>query len=544
MIRFVCFFLFFLFNFSLFAQKKTVFTRQDSLRGTLSTVRSCYDVGFYKLSVRVVPEKEFISGSTTIVYKVVADFKEIQIDLFANMAIEKIMHRNKKLKFRREGNATFVQFKDLQKVGKIDSIQVFFSGNPRKAVNPPWDGGFSWKKDLEGNTWIGVSCEGIGASLWWANKDHLSDEPDSMQIACEVPQDLMCVSNGTLRKTEPLPDNFQRFTWFVHYPINNYNVTLNIAKYAHFSDKYISFDGDTLALDYYVLPYNLEKARKHFEQVKPMLACYEKYFGKYPFWKDGYALVETPYWGMEHQGAIAYGNNYERNLIVPAFPFDYIIIHETGHEYWGNSVSCKDYAEMWIHESFCTYAEALYVECIHGSKAKAEEYLMYQRRRIQNNEPMIAPLGVNAEAPQDIYFKGSWMLHTLRHVIDNDDLWFKIIKGLATDFKMKNVDTQDIIRYINQKTGTDYTYFFKQYLYKPKPPTFEYKFEQEGEKTNMLYRWQGVEADFQMPFHVDLGDKNYVRITPTTEWQKLTDVKQKDKVKIPIQWYYILVKSW
>ena len=527
----------------LLAQAQQTYTRQDSLRGTLTPLRTCYDVGFYNLQLRVEPDKKFISGSNTIVYKVVSDFEKLQIDLFDNMQIEKIIQANKKLAFVREGNATFVQFEGIQAKGKIDSIQIFFSGKPREAVNPPWDGGFSWKKDKNKDHWIGVSCEGIGASLWWANKDHLSDEPDSMHIACEVPSDLMCVANGTLRKKETLADNFTRFSWFVHYAINNYNVTLNIAKYAQFSDTYNSPDGEKLALDYYVLPYNLEKAKKHFEQVKPMLACYEKYFGKYPFWKDGYALVETSYWGMEHQGAIAYGNNYGNNLIVPTFPFDYIIVHETGHEYWGNSVSCKDHAEMWIHESFCTYSEALYVECTYNSRQKAEEYLMYQRQRIENKMAMLERLGVNADAPSDIYFKGTWMLHTLRNVIDNDKLWFEIIKGITTEFKMKTIDTNDIINFINQKTGTDYHYFFEQYLRKSNIPTLVYKFENKGKKTKLLYKWEGVAPDFKMPIKIETDPDVFEKISPTCQWQTLNHIKKQEEVKIPLNWYYINTKK-
>jgi aminopeptidase N len=528
-----------------FAQSS--YTRQDSLRGKLTPLRTCYDVVFYNLNLRVNPNEKSINGYNTIHYKTISDFNQIQIDLFENMKIEKIVHQKQNLKFTREGNATFIQFKETQKKDKKDSIIIYYSGQPQVAVNPPWDGGFTWSKDLKGNTWIGVSCEGLGASVWWPNKDHLSDEPDSMRIACEVPSDLICVANGNLRQKQILSDNYTRYDWFVSYPINNYNVTLNIAKYVHFQDVYTAQDGEKLALDYYVLPYNLEKAKKQFEQVKPMLACYEKYFGKYPFWKDGYAMVETPYLGMEHQGAIAYGNEYKQGYKGYDISgsgignrFDYIIIHETGHEYWGNNVSCKDHAEMWIHEGFCTYSEALYVECMYGKPA-ADDYLFGYRGGIRNQDPMIAPLDVNAEATSDIYPKGAVVLHTLRNVLNNDNTWFDILKGLNLDFRFKTVDSQDIINYINKKAGQDLTYFFQQYLYRPEIPTLEYKIKESKDKGQfeVEYRWANCHQDFKMPIQLHIGEGKFQTIQPNTTWQKLNLKLPDGAFKLKAKSYYV-----
>src|SRR5579862_5239742 len=288
-----------------FAQDYPKFTHADTLRGMLTPLRTCYDVTFYDLHLRFDPTNHVISGSNVICYKVVNDFTRMQIDLFSNMHIDSIIHGHKILTFKRDGNAVFIDFPLKENAGNFDSVKVFYRGVPIAAVKPPWNGGFIWMKDGNGKSWIDVACEGIGASLWWPCKDHPSDEPDSMRMSFEVPTGLMCVSNGRLRSSVDLKNGFTRFTWFVSVPINNYDVTVNIADYAHISDYYLS-GSDTLTLDYYVLKANENKARQYFQQVKLVMACYEKYFGKYPFYKDGYKLVETTYWGMEHQSCIAY----------------------------------------------------------------------------------------------------------------------------------------------------------------------------------------------------------------------------------------------
>jgi aminopeptidase N len=532
---------------SIFAQ----FSRQDSLRGTLSAVRSCYDVTFYDLKLKVIPTSQSIEGSNTIYYKATTDFKKMQVDLFANMQIVNILQNDKPLRFTREGNATFINFADVQKKNKKYSIKIEYRGRPQIARNPPWDGGFTWKKDPNGKDWIVVSCEGTGASLWFPNKDHLSDEPDSVKITCAVPKGLMCVSNGNLRSTKdlksdaPTNDNkslngvsFQPFTeyeWFVSYPINNYNISLNIAEYANFKDVYTAQDGEKLDLDYYVLKPNLEKAKAHFKQVKPMLACYEKLFGKYPFWKDGYALVETPYWGMEHQSAVAYGNNYRNN----EYGFDFIIIHESGHEYFGNSLSCNDHAEMWIHESFTTYMEALYVECMQNYE-KSIKYLEKQKSSIRNAEPLIGALGVNYPQPDsDIYYKGTWMLHTLRNIVNDDKIWFETLKGLTTKFKISNVSTEQVIQYFNEKTGKDLTPIFNMYLKTKQIPVLQYQINTKSDNTvELRYRWK--ETTPIMPIKAGFGIQKYEVISPNTEWQtKVFEKVEGQELKIATELFYI-----
>lgn len=492
------------------------YTRQDTLRGTLSPLRACYDVKHYALSVRVDPARQYISGANVISYRVVQAFDTLQIDLFPQLRINRIYTPdNKDLRFFREGNATFVVFPSRQKKNTAGALTVVYEGQPRTAVRPPWDGGFQWGKTPAGKDWVVVSCQHLGASSWWPCKDHLSDEPDSMQIQVAVPRGLMDVSNGVLRKVTPRPDGYTAYDWAISYPINTYNVTLNVADYAHLHDTYRAPDGDTLSLDYYILPENLQAAAAHFGQVKTMLGCYEKYLGKYPFWRDGYALVETPYWGMEHQGAVAYGNKY-RNL--PGFGFDFIIIHESGHEYFGNSISTGDNAELWVHESFTTYLEYLYLACTKGASV-AQEYLNGQRKRIVNQKPLVGPAGVNYNhTDTDIYFKGSWMLHTLRSVVNNDVLWFSTLKKLAQHFKYQIVTTKNITDFLARNLKLNLTAFFGQYLYRAEPPTFEY----EHRNGILRYRWAGVVPGFAMPLDVSTdGGRTTRRLRPGPEWQQI-----------------------
>ncbi len=502
------------------------FSRADTLRGSLRPERNCYDVTFYELDIEVDERKQAIAGSVAIHFRVVEDFTRLQIDLFDNMVIDRILHQGAPLPYVREHNAVFVQFPAPQVAGTTGSIEVVYHGQPLAAQNAPWDGGFVWAKDSRGRPWTAVACEGTGASLWWPNKDHLSDEPDSMRISLTVDKAQMAIANGNLRSVEQRGDKTQ-YNWFVGYPIDNYNVTVNIGRYAAFDDRYFSpADGDTLELDYYVMDYNLDVARKHFKQVQPMLACYEQYLGKYPFWNDGFAMVETPYLGMEHQGAIAYGNRFMRGYLGGMIPrdmdWDYIIIHEAGHEYYGNSIGCADMAEMWIQESFTTYLESVYVECTMGYP-DAVRYLAGQRAFIANKEPIIGPIGVNFDhwAHSDHYFKGAWMLHTLRHAIADDTLWWDIFKGFYQQHQQTRITTADFVTYVNSRTGRSWDAFFRQYLSFPSIPTLEYKLTPKGKNLQVAYRWKADVPGFDMPIQVGKKGK-LMTLSPTTEWQETT----------------------
>lgn len=504
--------------------KTYTFTEADTIRGMLRPERTCYDVTFYNLDIRIDIASQSIEGFVDVYYTAVSSFQRLQIDLFKNMEISKIEFQGKPLKYTRLHDAVFVEF-PRQEAGLKGQFRVHYSGKPIVAANAPWDGGFVWEKDNNGDPWVGVACEGDGASLWWPNKDHLSDEPDSMSIKVAVPRGLTCVANGNLRQITPV-GGYDKFEWFVSYPINNYNVSVNIAKYAHWQETYTALDGSTMPMDFYVLSYNEERAKKHFAQTAGVLKCYEQFFDKYPFWNDGFAMVETPYLGMEHQGAIAYGNRYMRGYLGGMIPkdmnWDYIIVHETGHEYFGNSISAGDLSEMWIHESFTTYMEALYVECEY-SYADAVRYLWGQRYMIGNMEPILGPMHVNWEnwKLSDHYYKGAWILHTLRSVINDDDLFFDILKSFYRKHTISIVSTKDFIDYVNNRTGKDFTAFFEQYLWYPKVPTLEYRIDDLEKGVRFHYRWKADVEAFAMPFMVgEEGDMK--RVTPNTkEWQSI-----------------------
>ena len=527
------------------------FTRKDSLRGQITLLRSCYDVTFYDLNIAIDDKERSIERSTnTIHFRALSDFNLFQIDLAANMEVMRIEFEGNKLDFSREFDAVYVYFNREIKKGEQASIKVWYGGYPREAVNPPWDGGFTWETDKNNIPWIGVSCQGLGASTWWPCKDHQSDEPDSMLIKIAARYPLKIISNGDLRSDTSVWNQYFNAwlnvtEWFVSYPINNYNVTLNIGDYSHIADEYVS-GNDTLRLDYYVLNGNEKKAKDHFKQVKPMMECFENYFGIYPFWNDGYALVETPYLGMEHQSAIAYGNNflsgyYGNKSHIDGLDFDFIIVHESGHEWWGNAITTNDIADMWVHEGFCTYAEALYVECIYGYDAMLS-YVNNQKRSVRNDKPIVGPYHVNQEGSSDMYFKGSLMLHTLRSLIKDDILWFEIIMGISNDFKYQIVDGQDIIDYINKRTDKDFSIFFNQYLNSKYIPQFEYSLEKEGKNTALIFNWNAIDG-FDMPLLINIGQEDFW-IYPTNEVQEI-DLGHFDRSAFQIRedLFYINIKK-
>lgn len=524
------------------------FTNADTLRGQLRPERTCYDVKYYELNIKVDPSKKYISGHVKISYNAVRSFTRIQVDLYRDMKINKILHRGVELEYERKHDAVFITFDKIQKANKLGRISIYYEGKPTTSPKPPWQGGFVWRKDKNGNPWIGVACEGAGASLWWPNKDHLSDEPDSMLISCSVPEGLSCVSNGNLRSFEAQDSGWVSYNWFVSYPINNYNVSINIADYVHFSDTFVSqIDGESMPLDYYVLRQNYDKAVLQFKQVEPTLKCFEHYFGKYPFWDDGFALVEVPYLGMEHQSAIAYGNKYKNGYLGAGgmnrngIHYDYIIVHETAHEYFGNSLSVNDHAEMWINEAFATYLEALMVEYHHGFD-KSVWYMQSLLQYIENKEPMLGPLDVNWDdwVASDHYYKGAWMLHTLRSVIDDDKLWFKTIKEFYMEHEMSHINTREAIKFFNKKTGLNLNKFFEQYLEYSNPPKLLVKFRYTFSGVKISYKWKTEVKGFDMP--VTLGSKDeMIRVYPSTEkWQTISLPKMKSKdFKVGTDLFYI-----
>ena len=507
------------------------FTHSDSLRGQLSKERTCFDVIHYDLSVKVNPSKKEIAGKNIISFLVKENTKKIQIDLFENLSIESINFKNQKVNFKRDGNAIFIQFPKSLIKGENHQITISYFGKPRAAVKPPWDGGFSWTKDPEGNDWVTVSCEGLGASVWWPCKDHPSDEPESMDIRIEAPKNLMAVANGNLVNRVENKENAISH-WHVSYPINTYNVSLNIANYAHWKETLSQYNGQELNLDYYVLKPNLNKARAHFQQSREMLLIFEKYFGPYPFPKDGYALVETDYWGMEHQSAVAYGNHYKNN----AFGFDFIIIHESAHEWFGNSISCSDHADLWIHEATGTYAEAVYLEEKSG-KDMAQRYLNGQKNNIRYRYPIVGPYGVNYQSPDsDMYFKGTWMFHTLRSIINNDELWFKTLKGFCETFYHKNTNTKEVVDYFDTQLHASIKEIMNFYLFQTDLPKLAYISEQKDGKWIFKYRWTNINDAINFPIVL----KNQKQITPKSNWQ---EIEFDQEPKIDVEHYLISVEK-
>ena len=520
-------------------------SRAEILKGALTPERTCYHVDSYHLDVRIDPATKSIKGSNQLTFKTLNDFTKMQIDLWSNLPITKIVFDERTpAQFTRELNAVFVELPEKALKESIHSVTVFYSGEPSIARRPPWDGGISWEHDEEGNPWIVVTCPETGASIWWPNKDHASAKPDTMTISITVPPGLDEISNGRLRARTVLPDGWVRYDWFVSRPIDNYCVTFNIGKYAHFSDEYVSADGEKLTLDYYVMPKGLEKAREQFKQVKTMLSVYEKYFGKYPFYSDGYKLVECPHTGMEHQSCIAYGNHYlggyrGRSLSEVGLKFDFIIIHESAHEWWGNSVSMKDIADMWIHESFGAYAESLFVEEEYGHDA-AIKYINAKKVNVRNERPIISDYGRYQRSAQDMYDKGQLILNTLRSVLNDDALWVSILRGIQDKFKYQNVSADEVFAFINEKAGRDLTYFFEQYFRRTNIPTLTVQTAKEGDSITARYRWEADVDNFRMPVKVTLTAGLYEFITPTTSWQtnKLNGIAPED-FKVAEDLFYV-----
>src|ERR1700738_4992244 len=506
------------------AQSPATPSHANILRGEYGRYRANNDLLFYHLDIRVDPEKKFVSGKNTIRFKMLKDDTRIQLDLYDNLKVDKIVFTGegqrakgqgantevRGLKCERDSGAVFVDFPETLKAGRIYSIDFYYSGTPQTIGR---FGGFTFGTDPMKRPWIFTASEGEGASIWVPNKDQWKDEVESMQISVSIPNKLSDVANGKFMGKTDLGDGYTRWDWRVQYPINNYDVSLNIGNYEHFGDRL----GD-LALDFYALPEDLDKAKKQFAQAKGMLEAYQHYFGEYPFKKDGYQLIEAPYSGMEHQSAVPSGNHFANGYLERDWTgvgistrFDFIIIHESGHEWFGNSISAADRSDMWIHEGWTTYLECLYVEYMYGH----EDYLKYTngyRLKVRNQQPIIAQRGVNATPPQDMYFKGALFLNTLRSIVDDDKKWWALLHDFYQHFKYQNIMTEDIVAYFNRKTGKNLTPIFDQYLRHTAIPILELKFS-DG---TVSYRWKADEPKFAMPVRVGTKD-NWQIISPTTE---------------------------
>ena len=509
-------------------------SRADILRGEYGAWRANNDLLSYDLDIRVDPERKFISGKNTIRFKMLKDDTRIQLDLFANLQVDKITLGSTELKYTRELGTVFVDFPATLKKNSVQAIEFYYSGSPQETGR---FGGISFRKDPAGRHWITTACEGIGASIWWPNKDQQRDEVENMRLRVAVPNDLIDISNGRLEGKTNLGDGYTRYDWAISYPINNYCVSLNIGSYEHFNDRL----GD-LTMDFYCLPENLEKAKRQFAQAKPMMEAFQKYFGEYPFKRDGYKLIEVPYSGMEHQSAVTYGNRFANGYLERdwtgvgvSLKFDFIIIHESAHEWFGNSVTASDVSDQWIHEGWATYAEAVYVEAMFG-REDALKYVNGYKTKVKNKDPIIRTQGVNQTPSQDQYFKGALFLNTLRSVIDNDERWWKLLRDYCKRFKYSNIMTGDLVKFFNEQTGLNLTPIFDQYLRQAALPVLELRFQESD--GSVSYRWRAEIKDFAMP--VKVGRKmDWQLIQPTVDWKTMKTAVKKEDFEVATDLYYI-----
>jgi aminopeptidase N len=504
------------------AQDTTRYTHADTLRGSNGPGRAWWDVTFYDLHVRLHPADSSLAGWNGITYRVLAPAREMQIDLQPPLEVDSMVQDRSRLRYRRDGNAFFVSLGAPQRAGESRTVTVWYHGKPRVGRRLPWDGGFTYPGDSLGNPWIATANEGLGASVWWPNKDYLADEPDSQRIAVTVPDSLVDVSNGRLRGTTRNRDGTTTYEWFVTSPINNYDVEINAGRYAHYSDSLAGEEG-RLTLDFWPLAYHLDAARRQWQQVIPMLRCFEHWFGPYPWYADGYKLIEAPHLGMEHQSGVAYGNHFLNGYLGRdlsgtglGLQWDFIIVHESAHEWWGNNISGRDHADMWVHESFANYAEGIYTECRFGKSAGAA-YMVGARAGIRNDRPIIPAYGVNAQGSGDMYPKGGNMLHTIRAILDDDAKWRGILRGLNHTFRHQTVTSRQVEDYISREAGIDLSRVFAQYLTTTMIPEFQYRVERD----TLSYRWAGVVPGFDMPVRVNLPGLGTRELRPTEAWQTM-----------------------
>ncbi len=525
--------LFFLTLSSSYSQE---FTRQDELRGSITPERAWWDLQHYDLSVEVFPKTKSIVGKNTIRYIVLEKERVMQIDLQAPMKIDKVVQNGKEFSFSSKGSAHFIKLKK-QVVGSEQQLTIYFSGSPREAIRPPWDGGFSWEKDSNGKPFIATSNQGIGASIWWPNKDHPADEPDKgVDLIITAPADLLAVGNGRLKETI---DNgtTKSWHWQVLNPINNYGVNINIGDYVNFGEIHEGINGN-LDMEYWVLKDNLEKAREQFVQAPMMMKAFEYWFGPYPFYEDSFKLVEVPYLGMEHQSSVTYGNQYQNGYLGRdlsntgwGLRFDFIIIHEAGHEWFANNITNKDVADMWLHEGFTAYSENLYLN-YHFSEVASSEYVIGTRRSIQNDIPIIGTYGVNKRGSNDMYYKGANILHTLRQLLEDDKKWQSILKGLNKEFYHQTVSSKQVEDYMSAQSGIDLTEFWEQYLRTVQIPKLEYKIDDN----KITFRYINIVSGFDMPVIMNVDGAGQW-IFPTSEWKTKEFSKKIKKATVKADFY-------
>lgn len=496
------------------------YTHADSIKGKITKEREWWNVLHYEIHTVINPADSSIKGFNKITYRALKAEKTLHIDLKQPMVLDSVCHLGKKCKWKQDGDAYFIELSALTDKSIIENITAYFHGKPHVAKVPPWDGGMIWKKDKNNYPWISIACQGMAGSVWFPCKDHMYDEPDSMSFFITAPKELVSVSNGRLRSVTET-QNTKTYNWAVVNPINNYNIIPYIGKYVNFTDTFMG-EGGKLDLSYWVLDYNLEKAKQQFKQVKSMLHCFEIWFGKYPFYEDGYKLVESPHLGMEHQSAVAYGNGFvngymgrDLSLTGWGLKWDFIIIHESGHEWFGNNISVKDVADNWVHEGFTAYAENLYTEYLFGKEAGAD-YVIGTRKAIDNDRSIIGDYEVNRDGSGDMYYKASNMLHTIRQIVNNDSVWKSFLRDINKVFWHSTTTSKEIEAYMINYLKLDLQKVFDQYLRTTKIPVLEYKLT----KNELSFRWTDCVEGFNMPVIFKEGAEN-ITVYPTTKYQSL-----------------------
>lgn len=508
------------------AQQQPTFTRADTLRGSNGPARAWWDITYYDLAVSIDPASRSISGVNRITYRVVTEpgTREMQIDLQAPLVLDSVVHGGRAVPVRSEGDAHFADVGRAGDVGALDSVVVHYHGQPVVAANPPWDGGFIWTEDPSGETWVATANQGLGASVWWPNKDYQGEEPDSQRISLTVPEAMTAVSNGRLRDVTRNGDGTATWSWFVASPINNYAIAVNVGTFAHWREVYDGLEGP-LTLDFWPIADNHAAARVQWAQTRPMLRCFEEWFGPYPWYDDGFKMIESPHLGMEHQSAIAYGNGYQNGYLGrdlsgtgQGLAWDFIIVHEAAHEWWGNNVTTEDVADMWVHEGFANYAENLYTECLTGSAAAGAEYVIGTRDAIQNDVPIIGAYGVQNQGSGDMYYKGGNLLHTIRQLVGDDARWRSILRGLQRDFARSIVTSAEVEAYMAEASGLPLDPVFDQYLRTTQVPLLEWRLD----GNELSYRWTDVVEGFAMPVDVRTPAGATLRLRPTETWRTVS----------------------
>ena len=558
-----CAIFFSLFLLVLSASAQPIFTKADTLRGSLNENRDWFDVQHYTINVLPNFEEKSISGRVIWQVKTIKSSKNIQIDLQQPLVIDSIQFRylDKKsndsirnLTFTRNDNIAIVEFKEKPYLNQQFNLYIYYHGKPREAVRPPWDGGWIWKKDGNGKPWVSVACQGLGASVWYPCKDVQSDEPDFGAIITinNVPNGLRAIANGYPLLFLENEENAKTliYGWHVSNPINNYNIIPYIGDYIGWYEKYKGIKGD-LDLHYWALREDSAKAKKQFTQVPEMLKAFEYWFGPYPFYEDGYQIIQSPHLGMEHQSAIAYGNKFANGYLGRdlsgsgwGLKWDYIIVHESGHEWFGNNITTKDIADMWVHEGFTSYSETLFTEYYYGKEA-GNDYTYGLRKRIQNDIPIIGYYGVNNEGSSDMYAKGAVMLHSIRASINNDSLFRSILIGLNKDFYHQTVTTDQIENYISQKSGINFSKVFDQYLRTIQIPTFSYSYD--SKEKILTYQWKNCIKGFDQPLHFKYQGQNFdflpADYIPQKRLIKLENFNEADFGEAVKRLYYVQIKN-